>query len=124
MKVAHIASTSMNTQLEVHVITEDYPLDNQVVPFLDYENITRDTPDPIIISFDIPDHPLVFGEFAVYVGGSDRPILKELKEAYIFTDTGKRFCHNHYWYEVWKLRPEHLTLIEKESNDGTPQGQH
>jgi len=123
MKVAHIASTSMNTQLEVHAYLFKglHAKVGLLTSPQDYPTVTVSI-DPVMCP-EIREF-LAKGEFAVFVGGSDRPMLKELKEAYIFTDTGKRVCFNQHWCEVWKLRPEHLTLIEKESNDGTPQGQH
>jgi hypothetical protein len=123
MKVAHIESTSMNTQLEVHAyLTRTlHAKVGLLTSPQDYPIVTVSI-DPVSCP-EIREY-LNKGEFAIFVGDSDRAVLKELKEAYIFTDTGKRVCFNQHWYEVWRLRPEHLTLIEKESNDGTPQGQH
>jgi hypothetical protein len=113
----------MNTQLEVHAkMTED----KQTIVWFNIYSLSKEVAEGLcMMDYNPPNTSnLVKGEFAIAMCGSLRPTLKQIKEQGIFIDTGKRFCHNHYWYEVWKLRPEHLTLIEKESNDGTPQGQH
>lgn len=53
--------------------------------------------------------------------GSLRPILKKIRESNIFTDTGKRVEITKFlWGEVWQLQPKHQSLLEKESNNGSP----
>jgi hypothetical protein len=58
-------------------------------------------------------------EFVVTSIGRKRPLIEEIRKEDIFTDTGKRIQFNtNLWGEVWRLKPEHLTLLqEKETQD-------
>ena len=113
MKIGTIVSTTMNSQLEVHAYLAlgkfakvglmkthwDYPL--------------------VLISVDPVGNKevqdcILPGQFVVCAAGTNRPIMKELKDAQVFTDTGRRVCLHGNWCEIWALRPEHRTLLEKE----------
>jgi hypothetical protein len=60
-------------------------------------------------------------EFLVLSQGSCRALVEEVRKANIFIDTGKRLKLDHnLWCEVWRVRPEHFTQIEKENQHETP----
>lgn len=65
-------------------------------------------------------------EFVVTSVGEMRPLIKEVKATGVFIDTGKRVQFNtNLWGEVWRLRPEHFTLLqEKEKKDEQAPSEH
>jgi hypothetical protein len=68
--------------------------------------------------FGLPHKNLQVGEFIVLPVGARRALVKELRLAEIFIDTGRRIEYNpNLWGEIWQLRPEQLSLILKKEAD-------
>ena len=65
-------------------------------------------------------------EFVVTSTNELRLLIEQIRKEGLFTDTGKRVQFNtNLWGEVWKLKPEHLTLLqEKETRDEQATSEH
>lgn len=115
MKITTIASPTLNTQLEVHAYLAlgKFVKVGLMKPHWDYPLVLLSV-DPV--GNKEIQNTVLPGEFVVCSVGANRPVVKELKDSQVFTDTDKRICLDHTWHEIWVLRPEQLTLLEKECN--------
>jgi hypothetical protein len=117
VKVCSMTSILVSPSLSVHLNT------TKIFKFIKVWAIVKQS-KPIEVSTNIwllskekPD--IRIDEFVVTSSGTIRSLIEWIRKEAIFTDTGKRVQFNtNLWGEVWRIRPEHLALLqEKETQD-------